>query len=118
MQKTAKNKILTFFSALQKELIKKGQENQLEQKELKEMVDKLQNQLSSRDVELRSKEIELHRRQNSLDEERRKFETEKEITLAKLKEDQVRLQVKPNTLFNLSFLLLLLFASKLLEMGK
>ena len=99
-------------------MIKKGQENQLEQKELKEMVDKLQNQLSSRDVELRSKEIELHRRQNSLDEERRKFETEKEITLDKLQEDQVRLQVKPNTLFNLSFLLLLLFASKLLEMGK
>ena len=98
-------------------MIKKGQENQLEQKELKEMVDKLQNQLSSRDVELRSKEIELHRRQNSLDEERRKFETEKEITLAKLKEDQVRLQVK-NLIFNLSFLLLLLFASKLLEMGK
>ena len=57
------------------------------------MVEKLQNQLSARDVELRSKEFELHRRQNHLEEERRKFETEKEITLAKLKEDQVRLQV-------------------------
>ena len=102
-------------------MVQKSQDNQLEQKELKETVEKLQNQLSTRDVELRSKEFELHRRQNQLDEDRRKFQTEKEITLAKLQEDQVRIQVR----FNLGFFsaafffpLLLLFASKLLEMGK
>ena len=60
------------------------------------MVEKLQNQLTSRDVELRSKESELRRQQDRLDEERRKLETEREITLAKLKEDQIRLQVQMN----------------------
>ena len=86
-------------------MVQKSQDNQLEQKELKETVEKLQNQLSTRDVELRSKEFELHRRQNQLDEDRRKFQTEKEITLAKLQEDQVRIQVR----FNLGFFLLLSF---------
>ena len=89
-----------YISALQTELARKGQENQEEQKRLRETVEALQKQLHQNEVNLRSKENELRIEQDRLAEERRKLETEKEITLATLRHDQTRLQVN-NTIVSL-----------------
>lgn len=77
---------------MQEELARKGQESMEEQKRLREMVEKLETQMSQNDVDLRSREATLRRSQDRLEEERRKLETEREITLAHLAEDKISLQ--------------------------
>ena len=57
------------------------------------MVEGLQKQLSQNEVNLRSRENELRREQDLLAEEKRKLDTEKEITMANLRHEQTRIQV-------------------------
>ena len=74
--------------------MKVAQENQDEQKLLRETIDKLQKQLTDKEQELAARESALRRQQDKVEENRRKFELEKEITLERLREDRMRFQVQ------------------------
>ena len=71
-----------------------AQENQDEQKLLRETIDKLQKQLTDKEQELAARESALRRQQDKVEENQRKFELEKEITLERLREDRMRFQVQ------------------------
>ena len=74
--------------------MKVAKENQDEQKLLRETIDKLQKQLTDKEQELAARESALRRQQDKVEENRRKFELEKEITLERLREDRMRFQVQ------------------------
>ena len=77
-------------------MVKTSQENQEEQKRLGETIDKLQKQLTDKEQELAARECALRRQQDKVEEDKRKFELEREITLTRLKEDKIRIQVHYN----------------------
>ena len=85
--------LLKSFPVLQGKLVKLAQENQDEQKLLRETIDKLQKQLTDKEQELAARESALRRQQDKVEENRRKFELEKEVTLERLREDRLRFQV-------------------------
>ena len=85
--------LLKLFPVLQGKLVKLAQENQDEQKLLRETIDKLQKQLTDKEQELAARESALRRQQDKVEENRRKFELEKEVTLERLREDRLRFQV-------------------------
>merc|ERR1712066_389030 len=78
------------LQVLQGKLVKLAQENQDEQKLLRETIDKLQKQLTDKEQELAARESALRRQQDKVEENRRKFELEKEVTLERLREDRLR----------------------------
>ena len=86
--------LLKLFPVLQGKLVKLTQENQDEQKLLRETIDKLQKQLTDKEQELAARESALRRQQDKVEENRRKFELEKEVTLERLREDRLRFQVQ------------------------
>ena len=86
--------LLKLFPVLQGKLVKLAQENQDEQKLLRETIDKLQKQLTDKEQELAARESALRRQQDKVEENRRKFELEKEVTLERLREDRLRFQVQ------------------------
>ena len=85
----------TFFPnlGLQAEIVKTSQENQNEQKLLRETIDKLQTQLIDKEQELAGREHEIRRQKDKNEDDIRKFELEKEITLQRFREEKLKIQV-------------------------
>ena len=87
-------KIYFFFHlGLQAEIVKTSQENQNEQKLLRETIDKLQTQLIDKEQELAGREHEIRRQKDKNEDDIRKFELEKEITLQRFREEKLKIQV-------------------------
>ena len=78
---------------LQAEIVKTSQENQNEQKLLRETIDKLQTQLIDKEQELAGREHEIRRQKDKNEDDIRKFELEKEITLQRFREEKLKIQV-------------------------
>ena len=89
---------------LQAEIVKTSQENQNEQKLLRETIDKLQTQLIDKEQELAGREHEIRRQKDKNEDDIRKFELEKEVTLQRFREEKLKIQVGNLDLILLKFL--------------
>ena len=84
--------------------MKTSQENQNEQKLLRETIDKLQTQLIEKEQELAGREHEIRRQKDKNEDDIRKFELEKEVTLQRFREEKLKIQVGNLDLILLKFL--------------
>ena len=87
-------KILIYsISELQTKFNSRLEQESLEQKELRALIENLERQIREKDVAQNDRENDLRIQEDKLSSERRKFETERDICFAKLELENSRIQV-------------------------
>ena len=79
--------------AFQEQLSSKSAENERENRRLVQLIEDLESKIQNRETELRDRETEIRRKEFEIESERRKFQTEKEITLARMEDERQKVKV-------------------------
>jgi hypothetical protein len=81
------------ITAFQEQLSSKSAENERENQRLVQLIEDLESKIRDRETELRDRETEIRRKEFEMESERRKFQTEKEITMARMEDERQKVKV-------------------------